>query len=42
MPLPGDLVALMLAVAVLVTILATLITAWPAATEKPLTALRYE
>ncbi len=42
MPLPGDLVALMLALAVLVTILATLITAWPAATEKPLTALRYE
>lgn len=42
MPLPTDLVILMLALAVLVTIAATLITAWPAATEKPLNALRYE
>ncbi len=42
LPLPLDLVLLMLALSVLVTLLATLVTAWSASGEKPLNALRYE
>jgi ABC-type antimicrobial peptide transport system permease subunit len=42
MPIPVDLVLLMLALSVLITIGATLVTAWGASGEKPLVALRYE
>ncbi len=42
LPVPWDLVALMLALAILVTIGATLVTAWGASGEKPLVALRHE
>jgi ABC-type lipoprotein release transport system permease subunit len=39
---PTDLIALMLALAVSITLLATLLTAWGASGEHPLNALRYE
>jgi putative ABC transport system permease protein len=42
LPMPWDLIGLMLALAVGVTIAATTVTAWPAANESPLTVLRYE
>jgi putative ABC transport system permease protein len=42
MPIPVDLIVLMLALSVTITLLATLVTAWSASTEKPLTVLRYE
>ncbi len=42
LPVPADLVILMLATAVGVTVAATLVTAWGASGEPPLTALRYE
>jgi putative ABC transport system permease protein len=42
LPVPYDLIALMLILAVVITLGATLLTAWSAASEKPLTVLRYE
>jgi putative ABC transport system permease protein len=42
LPVPTDLIALMLALAVAITLLATLLTAWGASGEHPLNALRYE
>ncbi len=42
LPVPADLVLLMLATAVGVTVAATLVTAWGASGERPLNALRYE
>jgi ABC-type antimicrobial peptide transport system permease subunit len=42
LPVPYDLMAIMLALSVLITIVATLLTAWSASSEKPLAALRYE
>ncbi len=42
LPVPTDLVILMLACSVLNTITATLVTAWAASGEKPIHALRYE
>lgn len=42
LPLPVDLVLLMFALSVLITLGATLLTAWSASGEKPLTVLRYE
>jgi putative ABC transport system permease protein len=42
LPMPTDLIIIMLALAVAITLAATLLTAWPAAGERPLNALRYE
>ena len=42
LPVPTDLVILMLVTAVGVTVAATLVTAWGASGERPLNALRYE
>ena len=42
MPIPYDLVLLMLVMSVLITLGATMVTAWSASGEKPLVALRYE
>jgi ABC-type antimicrobial peptide transport system permease subunit len=42
LPVPTDLIALMLALAISITLLATLLTAWGASGEHPLNALRYE
>ncbi len=42
LPAPVDLMLLMLALSVVITMTATLITAWSASGEKPLVALRYE
>jgi putative ABC transport system permease protein len=42
MPVPADLIALMMALSIAVTLLATLLTAWSASGERPLAVLRYE
>jgi putative ABC transport system permease protein len=42
LPIPVDLILMMLALSILITLFATLLTAWGAASEKPLTVLRYE
>jgi putative ABC transport system permease protein len=42
LPLPLDLIVVMLGLAVVITLAATLITAWSASGERPLSALRYE
>ncbi|MBN2470037.1 MAG: ABC transporter permease [Anaerolineae bacterium] len=42
LPVPWDLVGLMLALSIIVTLGATLVTAWGASGEKPLAALRHE
>lgn len=42
LPTPYDLIALMLVLSVVITIGATLLTAWGASQEKPLQVLRYE
>lgn len=42
LPLPVDLVIVMLGLSVGITLLATLLTAWSASGERPLNALRYE
>ncbi len=42
LPIPVDLFVLMLIIAIAVTLVATLLTAWRASGEKPLEALRYE
>jgi ABC-type antimicrobial peptide transport system permease subunit len=42
LPTPTDLIILMLAVSVAITLAATLLTAWSASGEKPLNVLRYE
>jgi putative ABC transport system permease protein len=42
LPMPTDLIIVMLALAVAITLGATLLTAWAAAGERPLNALRYE
>ncbi len=42
LPVPVDLMGLMLTLSVLITVLATLLTAWSAASETPLSVLRYE
>ncbi|MEP7286828.1 MAG: FtsX-like permease family protein [Chloroflexota bacterium] len=42
LPIPYDLIVLMLGLSVGITLLATLLTAWSASGEKPLAALRYE
>jgi putative ABC transport system permease protein len=42
LPVPTDLILLMMILSVLVTIGATLVTAWGASGERPLNALRYE
>jgi putative ABC transport system permease protein len=42
LPLPVDLVVILFGLAVGITIVATLLTAWAASGEKPLSALRYE
>ncbi|MBX3062093.1 MAG: ABC transporter permease [Anaerolineae bacterium] len=42
LPIPWDLIGLMLALSISVTLIATLLTAWSASSEKPLTVLRYE
>lgn len=42
LPIPTDLIALMLGLAIVITLGATLLTAWGASGEKPLTVLRYE
>jgi putative ABC transport system permease protein len=42
LPMPTDLILVMLALAVAITLAATLLTAWSAAGERPLNALRYE
>ncbi len=42
LPLPVDLVLLMLALSVVITIAATMVTAWSTSGEKPLAVLRYE
>ncbi len=42
LPAPADLMAIMLALSVLITLAATLLTAWSASGEKPLNVLRYE
>jgi putative ABC transport system permease protein len=42
LPVPGDLMLAMLALSVLITLAATLMTAWSASQEKPLNVLRGE
>jgi putative ABC transport system permease protein len=42
LPVPYDLIALMLVLSIAITLFATMITAWSASAEKPLTVLRYE
>jgi len=42
LPVPYDLIGLMLLLSVTITLFATLLTAWSASSEKPLTVLRYE
>jgi predicted lysophospholipase L1 biosynthesis ABC-type transport system permease subunit len=42
LPVPYDLIALMLFLSIAITLGATLLTAWSASAEKPLTVLRYE
>ncbi len=42
MPVPADLIALMMALSIAITLLATLLTAWSASGERPLAVLRYE
>jgi putative ABC transport system permease protein len=42
LPAPADLMLAMLLLSVLITLVATLMTAWSAAQEKPLNVLRYE
>jgi putative ABC transport system permease protein len=42
LPVPVDLIAIMLTLSIVITLSATLLTAWSASSEKPLAALRYE
>lgn len=42
LPVPVDLIVLMMVAAVGITLTATMVTAWSAASEKPLSVLRYE
>ncbi len=42
LPAPVDLMVIMLALSVAITVIATLMTAWSASKEKPLNVLRFE
>jgi len=42
LPVPVDLIVIMLTLSIVITLFATLLTAWSASSEKPLAALRYE
>jgi putative ABC transport system permease protein len=42
LPMPVDIILVMLGLSILVTLVATLLTAWGASGEKPLSVLRYE